>query len=123
MMTNANAGEQTEKTLARHWRDFNAGDVDAIMADYAADAILVTAQGTRKGHAEIRGGFMRLFAEIFPPKSSSTKLEKQVVEGELAYIIWSGSSPKFNIPFATDTFVVRDGKIVMQTFAAQMEPK
>jgi len=122
-MANVNVGEQTEQTLARHWRDFNAGDVESIMADYAADAVLVTAQGTRKGHAEIRAGFVRLFAEIFPPKLTSTKLEKQVVEGELAFIVWSGSSPKFNVPFATDTFVVREGKIAMQTFAAQMEPK
>jgi hypothetical protein len=34
-----------------------------------------------------------------------------------------GESEKLKIPFATDTVVVRDGKIVAQTFAARMETK
>jgi hypothetical protein len=118
-----NAGEQTEKTLARHWRDFGAGDVESIMADYAPDAVLVTARTTWKGHTEIREGFRKLFAEMFPPKLTAVKLEKQVVEGELAFIVWSGDSPKYSVPFATDTFLIRDGKIVAQTFAAQMDKK
>jgi len=41
----------------------------------------------------------------------------------MAYIVWSGESGKLKIPFATDTLIVRDGKIVAQTFAAQMERK
>jgi hypothetical protein len=28
--------EQTEKILLHHWQAFGAGDVEAIMADYAA---------------------------------------------------------------------------------------
>jgi hypothetical protein len=41
----------------------------------------------------------------------------------MAYILWSGSSALYNATFATDTFVMRDGKIVAQTFAAQLEKK
>lgn len=122
-MANVKAGGSTEEVLARHWRDFQDGDISSILADYAPDAVLITPQATRKGHAEIRAGFTTLFAEIFPPKTSAVKLEKQVVEGELAFIVWSGSSPFYNAPFATDTFLIRDGKIVAQTFAAQMEKK
>jgi len=33
--------EQTEKTLLHHWQAFGAGDVEAIMADYAEDAVLI----------------------------------------------------------------------------------
>ena len=33
------SGAQTEKTLDRHWQAFGAGDVEAIMADYAGDAV------------------------------------------------------------------------------------
>jgi Aldo/keto reductase family len=50
-------------------------------------------------------------------------LSKQVVEGEIAHILWSGNSPHYNAPLATDTFVMRDGKIVAQTFAAQLKGK
>jgi ketosteroid isomerase-like protein len=115
--------EQTEKILLHHWQAFGAGDIEAIMADYADDAIIITPEGTLKGEAQIRSLFGKIFAEMFPPASSSLNLAKQVIEGETAYILWSGSSPQCNAPFATDTFVIRDGKIVVQTFAAQLEAK
>src|ERR1700678_584815 len=124
-MTNSAAGSggSTEEVLARHWRDFQAGDVESILKDYAPDAMVITAQATRKGVAQIRAAFETLFAEIMPAKTSTAKLGKEVVEGEVAFILWSGSSDKYKIPFATDTFLVRGGKIVRQTFAAVMEKK
>jgi hypothetical protein len=36
------------------------------------------------------------------------------VEGDLGYITWSAGAA---LPLGTDTFLVRDGKIVAQTFA------
>jgi len=36
-----------------------------------------------------------------------------VVEGDLAYITWHTDQ----VPFGSDTFVIRDGKIVYQTVA------
>jgi ketosteroid isomerase-like protein len=115
--------EQAEKTLLHHWQAFGAGDVEAIMADYAEDAVLITPDGTLKGHAQIRSLFAQIFATIFPPDSTSLHLAKQVVEGEIAYILWSGSSAHYHARLATDTFVMRDGKIAAQTFAAQLEAK
>jgi ketosteroid isomerase-like protein len=115
--------KQTEKTLLHHWQAFGAGDVEAIMADYAKDAVLVSADGPLKGHAQIRSMFEKVLANMFPPTSTSLNLAKRVVEGEIAYILWSGSSSFYNAAFATDTFVMHDGKIVAQTFAAQLEKK
>jgi len=34
-----------------------------------------------------------------------------------------GRSSLYHAPFATDTFVIVDGKIIAQTFAAQLEAK
>jgi ketosteroid isomerase-like protein len=115
--------KQTEKTLLHHWQAFGAGDVEAIMADYAKDAVLISADGPLKGHEQIRSMFEKVFANMFPPSSTSLNLAKQVVEGEIAYILWSGSSSLCNAVFATDTFVIRDAKIVAQTFACQLEKK
>ena len=115
--------EQTEKTFLHHWHAFGTGDVEAIMADYAEDAVLITPDGALKGHAQIRSLFAQIFANMFLPDTTSLNLAKQVVEGEIAYILWSGSSAHYKAPLATDTFVMRDGKIVAQTFAAQVEAK
>jgi ketosteroid isomerase-like protein len=122
-MANPNVGESTEQVLARHWRDFVAGDLESIMADYAQDALLVSAMGTMKGHPQIRLMFESIFSHLFPPGTSTLKLEKQSIEGEIGFIIWSGSAPKYEVPFATDTFWIRDGKIAVQTFAANMVKK
>ena len=122
-MTKISIGEQAQKTLLHHWQAFKAGDVEAIMADYSEDAMLITPDSTLKGRAQIRSLFSQIFANMFPPGSTSITLGKQVIEGEIAYILWSGSSAHCNAPFCADTFVMRDGKIVAQTFAAQLQAK
>src|SRR5206468_10741585 len=91
--------EQTGKILLHHWQAFGAGDVEAIMADYAKDAVLISADGPLKGHAQIRSMFEKVFANMFPPNSTSLNLAKQVVEGEIAYILWSGSSSLYDAAF------------------------
>ena len=122
-MANVNVGDSTEQVLARHWRDFVSGDLESIISDYAPDALLVSAMGTLKGHAQIRPMFESIFSHLFPPGTSTLKLEKQTIEGELAFIIWSASAPKYEVPFATDTLWIREGKIAVQTFAANMVKK
>ena len=115
--------EQTEKTLLHHWQAFGAGDIEAIMADYAEDAVLIAPDGPLKGHVAIRALFANVFENMFPPKSTSLSLDKQIIEGEIAYIVWSGRSQFYSAAFGTDTFVIRGGKIVVQTFAAQLTKK
>ena len=38
-------------------------------------------------------------------------------------IVWTAESEKYRFPLRTDTFVMRNGKIIAQTFAAKIEPK
>lgn len=111
---------QSEQTLDSHLQAFARGDIEAIMADYAEDAVFYTPDTVLRGKAQIRPLFTELLKN-FPP-GSDTEVKRRVVDGELVYIVWSGASPSMRIPFATDTFIIRDGKIVRQTFAAQVEP-
>ena len=113
--------EQTELVLLHHLAAFEAG-VDAILADYADDAVLLTAKGALHGHDQIRPVFQWLLSNVFKPNSPFTMV-KQLVEGEIAYIVWSAESERYRVPLATDTYLIRDGKIVTQTFAARLEPK
>ena len=50
-------------------------------------------------------------------------MRQQWVEGDYAYILWSAETADNSYEAATDTFVVRNGKIVAQSFAAKITPK
>lgn len=113
--------EQTRQVLSNHIQAFGRGDIEAIMADYAPNAVFLTPDGPLYGQAEVRALFETLLKD-FPPGSSSEILQ-QIVEGELAHVVWSGESDRLKVSFAVDTLIVRNGKIQQQTFAAQIEPK
>lgn len=112
-----------ESILEHHLEAFGNGDVEAIMSDYADDAVLISQSGTLRGHDEIRSLFAdELFPEFDDP-STTFSLDEQVVEDEYAYIVWHAETPENEYEFATDTFVVHDGEIVAQTLGAKVTPK
>ena len=49
----------------------------------------------------------------------SFNMDQQVVDGEIAYTRWSAQTADNVYKLATDTFLIREGKIVTQTFAAK----
>jgi len=112
----------TQQVLDSHIAAIDSGDMTSILSDYAADAVLLTPEGTFRGHEEIRPVIQRVLDDVFSTCTHFQMLQKNV-EGEIAYIVWSAESQKFSVPLATDTFVMRDGKIVVQTFAAKMVGK
>jgi hypothetical protein len=103
----------TEAVIQNHLRSARIG-VDALLEDYTADSVLVTHDATYRGPGQIREFFTALLASLPAGFFETMKLHRQEVVGELAYILWSREP----ITRATDTFVVRDGKILFQTFTA-----
>lgn len=63
-----------------------------------------------------------LIAEFAKP-GSSFELKLQSIEGDYAYILWTAETADNSYDLVTDTFVVKDGKIVAQSFAAKILPK
>lgn len=114
--------QSTEEVLTHHLSAFGAGDVDAIMADYAEGAVVVNEAGVMKGHDEIRPLFEAFVAEFSKPGTTFEMID-QKVEGELAYIVWSAETADNVYEYATDTFVIHDGKIVYQTLAGVTSAK
>jgi len=117
--TSPTGAESTEVVVGRHVQAFLANDVDAIMADFAADALLCTPEGARRGHGEIRAFFERVLP-AFPAGATTLDIKQQVVDGELFYVVWSAASPVADVPAACDVFLVRDGKLVYQCFAGEV---
>jgi ketosteroid isomerase-like protein len=113
-MASINVGV-TQSVLGHHLQAVAAHNLDDILSDFADEAIVLTAMAVFKGPVQIRGFFSEAI-KMFPPEVlSQFKISCQEIEGEFAYIVWSAGP---TIPMATDTFCVRNGKIVMQSFAS-----
>lgn len=87
------------------------------MTDYVEDFVIFTPNGPVRGLDEIRNFFTVMFENLPEGFMEAFEMVRQDAEGEIAYIVWTAGDLA---PLGTDTFVVRDGKIVMQTFAAHV---
>ena len=112
----------TKDVLDHHIKCFGEGDLEGILSDYAPDAVLFTPDGPLKGADAIRPLFQAMFAEFGKP-GAAFSMKHQSVEGDYAYVLWTAETADNVYELATDTLVVRDGKIVAQSFAAKTTPK
>jgi ketosteroid isomerase-like protein len=112
----------TSDVVNRHMKAFAEQNVDGVLADYSADSVLFTPTGLLRGPEALRPFFEGFIAEFAKPGSSFT-MQQQTVDGDNAYIIWTAETADNSYEFATDTFVVHSGKIVVQSFAAKIRPK
>ena len=112
----------TKDVLDHHMRSFDEGDLKGVLSDYAPGAVMFTPQGPLKGPDAIRPMFQAMIAEFGKP-GTAFSMKQLSVEGDYAYILWTAETADNVYEVATDTFVVRDGKIVAQSFAAKITPK
>ena len=112
----------TSDVLDRHLKCFAEYDLDGVLADYSSDAVLFVPTGALKGPVAIKSLFEALVSEFAKPGSSFT-MKQRCVEGDYAYILWTAETADNSYEVATDTFVVRNGRIVAQSFAAKVNPK
>ena len=96
------------------------GDPDAVAADYAEDAVLLTPEGTRSGRAAIRDFFAGALAAL---PEAEFSVGAMVVAEDALLVTWSAVSPKGRVTDAVDTFVVADGLIRLQTAVFRLEPE
>jgi ketosteroid isomerase-like protein len=112
----------TSDVLDHHLKSFADYDVNGILADYSSDAVLFMPSGPLNGPDAMRPVFQALVSEFAKPGSSFT-LQQRCIQGDHAYIVWTAETADNSYEFATDTFFVRNGKIVAQSFAASIKPK
>jgi hypothetical protein len=108
--------------LQHHMGSIGAGNVDQIMNDYTEESVILTADGAIRGRAKIRELFENLTTEMLPP-GSDFELIQQLIDGEVAYVVWKGESERYKFHLGTDTLFVKHDKIMTQTFAAHVDKK
>ncbi len=110
----------TETVVRRHLQAFvEQKGLDAILSDYADDACFITESSVYRGKQGIRQFFEGFMASLPPNAVDAFALHALRTESDVAYITWSAGH---DLPLGTDTFVVRGGRIVSQTFAAYRAP-
>ena len=106
--------KSTQEVLDHHLQAFEEG-LDSILSDYDENSTVMSPQGTFRGMDEIKDFFTAFVGALPEDFLDVFHLTNNVVDGEVAYITWE-ALPWF--PLGTDTFVIQDGKILYQTFAA-----
>jgi ketosteroid isomerase-like protein len=117
-----NVAATTKEVLRHHLNSFDDSDIISTMADYSSESKFFTPEGVLRGPEAIRSFFVKMFEEFNKPGTSFEML-RQEVDGETAYIVWRAETAVSRYEVGTDTFIVRNGKIVTQTFAGKISPK
>jgi len=112
----------TKEVLDNHLKCFGEGDLEGILSDYAPGAVMFTSDGPLRGADAMRPLFQAMIAEFGKP-GAVFSMKRQFVEGDYAYILWTAETADNVYELGTDTFVVRDGKIVAQSFTGRITPK
>jgi hypothetical protein len=87
-----------------------------VLADHAGDSVIMGPGRTARGLAEIRDLVVELFTNLVPPGFSKLEATWSAMEGKYVFVVSKGESERHRFPIGTDTLVVRDDKIVFQTF-------
>ncbi len=83
-----------------------------IARNYDPELVLLHKGGVEHGFDGIRKSAARLEQQL--PDASFRYQDKQV-SGEYAYLEWEADSELYHVKDGADTFVIRDGRIVMQS--------
>ncbi len=111
----------TRSVVERHLRALLAGDVEAVIDGFHDDAVLVAPDGVLRGRRELTEGFERLVDGLFAPGTFTFTLDTFTVAGDAALVTWHGDCTGTRVAFASESFVVRDGRIAAQTSTAVFE--
>jgi ketosteroid isomerase-like protein len=112
---------RTPQEVFQHHAEALVGeDIDGIVSDYSDDAVFITKDGVLRGKDGIRQAFTDLLANI---PQAQWDIKSAVYEGEHMLLHWSAESENTRVDDGVDTFMFRDGEIVMQTVNATYTPK
>jgi hypothetical protein len=107
---------ETKAIVEHHLAAFGAGDMKDTLSDYTETSVIVTQSGELRGLEAIQGLFASLFAEFAKP-GASFDLKLLSTANNVGYIVWEAETADNVYELGTDTYVIEDGKIAVQTLA------
>lgn len=111
----------TEQVLDDHLERRVIGDLETdLRRNYADDIVLLTCNSEYVGHDGIRTSAARLREQL--PDVRYEFIAKKV-HGPYALLVWRADSHRFRAIEGSDTFVIQDGKIKLQTVHYGLRPE
>ena len=109
---------QATQVVWQHYiQSWESPDLDAIVSDYSSDSVLIVNGRIYVGTAQIREVFKCLF-QIFD--QGANRIDPAVVRDRIVYITWHFTPKREFEFFGTDTFVIENGVISVQTIASPL---
>lgn len=113
--------ERTATQVFEHHKEaFLSRDIDKILKDHSEQSILITPNGKLyKGLDEIQIAFEYVLNTIFA-KQTEMNIVQQITGEEIVYIVYTANdlaTGETYLPYASDTFIIKNGKIRYQTAA------
>lgn len=110
----AQVDDATRQVFDHHLGAFALG-LDELLKDYDDDSTIITPDKTYRGSTEIRAFFKAFIEGADPGFCTAFRITSKSTAGDVAYLAWEA---KPWVTLATDTLVVRNGKISVQTFTS-----
>jgi ketosteroid isomerase-like protein len=101
-----------QEIFGHHAEVLVGGDLEGIVSDYADDAVFITPAGALYGKDGVREGFTKLLSDV---PNAEWQVPTQIYEGDVLFIEWSAKAANSRVEDGVDTFIFRDGQIVLQT--------
>lgn len=111
-----------ESTLQHHLEAFGKNDLKELLDDYTDQSELWTPEGPIVGLEAISSFYTWAFT-LFPKDPTTLEIKKMIVKGDKIYIVWNADSPVITVPIGTDSFEIKNGKILWQSTALQIIQK
>ena len=96
----------TERLVMRHLAASEAGDAGAIRRDYAEDAVVIFGGTASVGIDAVE----QVFRDLYARTRLALEYTTRTFEDDVGYVVWTMGNLT-----GSDTFIVRDGKIIVQT--------
>ena len=110
-----------KEVLEDHWALADAGNLEEDLArNYAQDVVFLTGFGTFQGHDGARTLFRRLHRLL--PDARFT-YRTRLIQGELGFLEWTGQGSGAVVRDGVDTYLVRHGRIAIQTIHYTVMPE
>jgi ketosteroid isomerase-like protein len=107
-----------EEVFAHHGQALGGEDLEAIVADYSEDAILVVQKQVYRGRDGARQVFTQLLSDV---PQAEWELDTVFVN-DVLYLEWKATGGGRQVEDGIDTFIFQDGMIRVQTVVYTVHP-